>query len=88
MSLFNLFKSRTETEKAVDKVLSEIANINGLVGDRDLLANHLVTILTIEMQSPAEVMGEARYYGTSFITGQLISSYGINIINTARSLGA
>lgn len=66
-------------------VQSEIANINGLVGDRDLLANHLVTILTIEMQSPAEVMGEARSYGTSFITGQLISSYGIKLINDTLS---
>ncbi|MFD2229950.1 diguanylate cyclase [Alkalimarinus sediminis] len=63
----------------------QIANVNGLLGDIDPLANHLVIILTAELQQSFEAMGEARAYGSYFIANQILSSYGVELINGALS---
>lgn len=61
----------------------QIANVNGLLGDIDPLANHLVIILTAQLQESFEAIGEARAYGSYFITNKILSSYGVELINGA-----
>lgn len=66
-------------------IQNQIANVNGLLGDIDPLANHLVIILTAELKQSFEAMGEARAYGAYYITNQLLNSYGVELINGALS---
>ncbi|UZE94929.1 sensor domain-containing diguanylate cyclase [Alkalimarinus alittae] len=63
----------------------QIANMNGLLGDIDPLANHLVVILTAELQKSFEAMGEVRAYGSYFITNKVLSSSGVELINNGQA---
>lgn len=80
-----IFDKVNQIVNAAYSIQYQIANVNGLLGDIDPLANHLVIILTVQLQESFEAIGEARAYGSYFITNKILSSYGVELINSALS---
>ncbi len=77
-----LFEKADSQVAMAYQLVSQVANEYGLVTDRDVMASQIAILLTRDFQLFMRTLGEARAYGLSFLSSQMLGSQGINLLNT------
>lgn len=86
-SAFNIFDKVNSIVNEAYTLQSQVFNEHGLLSGRDILASQIASIITKDLQQPMESMGEARAFGTYFLSAGVMGSQGISTLeNTYKQL--
>ena len=76
-SAFNIFDKVNSIVNEAYTLQLQVFNEHGLLSGRDLLASQIASIITKDLQQPMESLGEARAFGTYFLSAGVMGSQGI-----------
>lgn len=86
-SAFNIFDKVNSIVNEAYTLQLQVFNEHGLLSGRDLLASQIASIITKDLQQPMESLGEARAFGTYFLSAGVMGSQGISTLeNTYKQL--